>query len=204
MRPWPLDGAWRLTPRGPLLPDEWPRTRLESVADLGCGDGTNTARLRHVARRVWGVDSDADRIDRARALQVPGTLFVHRTAEAWLAEAEWPVDAIVCACLLAFVDDLDRFLRLARARVRKRLLLSDWHPMACWIDPSGRLLRPYLAEGASVPGEVHRTVSTVTNALLRNGFALRSLIESPARSTSTADDPVSGLPVAIAWDCVPA
>jgi trans-aconitate 2-methyltransferase len=76
------------------------------VVDLGCGPGTTTAQLleRWPEAQILGVDSSAEMISHARAVEVPGRLeFQMGDLREW--EPAGPVDVLLCCATFQWVPD---------------------------------------------------------------------------------------------------
>ena len=191
-------------PFGPLLTDLVPGFHCKRVLDLGCGDGSNTTFLCGAAEEVWGVDKDPAAIARAMG-DYPRVNFVIAQAEEFLEATPLVFDAVVCSRLLGFVPDLYALLSPLKKRLHGHLLISDWHPMACWVTPDGSFGMDYSATGCFAPGQYHHTISDVTNALIDCGFQIAKVVEGPARRHDTfyreAPPVVQGLPLTMTWIC---
>jgi SAM-dependent methyltransferase len=205
MVPWSgANSSYKFGPFGPSLADVCPGVTLRRVLDLGCGDGTNTRLLSSVATEVWGVDCNSQLIKRARATHPTGHYRVD-TAEGYLNTTSLMFDGVVCSRLLGFVPDLHVLFSALRTRTKSYFLLSDWHPMACWVMPNGIIGMDYSAEGSFAPGQYHHTIATIMNALIDCDFAIRKVVEGPIRqcdpSYAAAPLAVRGLPLCLTWVC---
>lgn len=196
--------SYQFTPFGPLLRDVAPTARFRRVLDLGCGDGANTQRLFQVADEVWGVDSNVDLIQSARSA-FPEVRFNAQRADEFLAHSQITYDGIFCSRLLGFIPDLGALFEPLRRCATGQLLISDWHPLACWVTPDGIVGKDYSSEGCFAPGQYHHSVATVTNSLIASGFSVQSIIEGPSRRVdpyySNSPAEVRGLPLAVCWIC---
>jgi len=75
------------------------------IVDLGCGPGNTTAQLleRWPDARILGVDSSAEMIARAKALEIPGRLeFRHQDLRDW--HSDEPVDVLLSCATFQWVD----------------------------------------------------------------------------------------------------
>lgn len=208
MATWSADsGGYKFGPYGPTLQELCPDIRFRRALDLGCGDGTNTRFLLPIADEVWGVDSDAAAVGMARAAS-PSGRFAAGIAEDYLRSSSLTFDGVVCSRLLGFIPDLHALFAPLHARTDGYFLLSDWHPLACWITPTGLVGMDYSSEGSFAPGQYHHTISSITNALVDSGFTVRRIVEGPARRFDPdyrgAPLAVQGLPLTMTWICTSA
>lgn len=167
----------------------------------------NVRFLLNAAEEVWGIDSDAELIKRARAAN-HSIRFCASTAEQFLGSTSMTFDLVVSSRLLGFIPDLHELFSPLRRATDGWLLLSDWHPMACWVSPDGFVSMDYSVEGSFAPGQYHHSLASITNALIECGFKLKRLVEGPARRFDSdykgAPATVQGLPLTITWVCTTA
>jgi len=91
---------------------------VRSAADLGCGTGAGARRLavRWPDAVVWGVDSSADMLRKARAHSAPANLrLVEADLAAWQPDA--PLDRIVSNAALHWLPDHARLLAALAGRL---------------------------------------------------------------------------------------
>jgi 2-polyprenyl-3-methyl-5-hydroxy-6-metoxy-1,4-benzoquinol methylase len=98
-----------------------------SVLDVGCATGYLADPLRAQGCRVWGLDSDADAVAKARAEAAYEEVFTLDLEEC--EELPWPdqrFDVVLCADVIEHLRDPAHGLRLVRRHVASggRLVLS--------------------------------------------------------------------------------
>ncbi|MFC0005372.1 trans-aconitate 2-methyltransferase [Micromonospora siamensis] len=113
--------------------------RPRAVVDLGCGPGTLTATLadRWPAARIAGLDSSAEMIGRATALDTPVD-FAVGDVRAWRPEPD--VDVLVCNAVLQWVPGHEELLTRWAAELPAGAWLAFQVP-GNFAAPSHRALR---------------------------------------------------------------
>ncbi|WP_180143817.1 class I SAM-dependent methyltransferase [Desulfoluna butyratoxydans] len=166
------------------------------VLDIGAGFGHQAAWLKeHNAQAVVALDPSANMFAHATARHAgKGITFVHGYYEDQVFDD--PFDLIVSSMALHYVEDLAPFFAKCHGELVEggHLVFSMEHPV-CTANPTGYSedgggkfwrLTDYFREGERVQTwfvdgvrKTHRTLSTVINALIAAGFAIRQ-VEEPA------------------------
>jgi tellurite methyltransferase len=86
----------------------------ERVLDAGCGDGRNLVFLLQKGFNCFGVDSDANAVERVRriAARLAPSLSVENFQVAPVERMPWPdgrMDAVIASALLHFARDVEHF-----------------------------------------------------------------------------------------------
>ena len=193
----------------PLLRPLLPELAGLRVVDLGCGFGwfPRWARTQGAAS-VLGLDLSENMLARARAMTSDAAITYRRADLEQLDLPEAGFDLAYSALVLHYLPDIGPLLRTVRRALVPggRFVFSVEHPVLTapvrqgWTtDAEGRHAWPingYLDEGARTtdwlaPGVVkyHRTVATILNTLIQNGFAIAAVEEYGATLEQVAARP---------------
>ena len=187
---------------GPDVADESELRLLGSpegrrILELGVGNGRNAVALARQGARVIAVDTDADRVARARQLADRHDVrveFHHADlAEIAFVRAD-TIDLVLSVHALAGVPDTDRVFRQVHRVLRPEsaLVLSLPHPARNLVDPTGpdprRITRSWFDTSPRPAPDGGGTVHPVTfgglfGGLFRAGFRVETLIEPPPTPT---------------------
>ena len=151
--------------------------RFQSILELGCGTGKNTAFLIQIGEQVHALDFSQGMIERAKAKVKAENI---RFSLADLTD-HWPCqdnayDVITCNLVLEHIKDLSHIFSEA-ARVMQpngRFLINELHPFKQYQGTKAR----FESRSAMIEVEafVHH-ISDFTNAAQANGFRLARLNE---------------------------
>ncbi len=175
-----------------------------SALDLGCGAGGQCARLLELgAYSVAGVDISRNMIEVAREkLKGCNGINLHCMAIEDFTAPENSFDLVVSSLAFHYVKDIESLFRNIHAWLKDSglLVFSVEHPMAtctqgilpgwqrnennekihwqvdCYADEGIRKSR-WFVDGVI---KYHRTVSTIVNTLIDNGFCIRRMLEPHA------------------------
>ena len=150
--------------------------RCESILELGCGTGKNTALLASIGTRVLALDFSAGMIEKARAkVELP-----HVTFEIADITRRWPCkdasfNLIVCNLVLEHIEDLS-FIFSEAARVLMKtgqFFVCELHPFRQY---QGTVARFERTETTEIAAFVHH-LTDFTDAAIANGLAVISMKE---------------------------
>jgi predicted TPR repeat methyltransferase len=104
-----------------------PAAQVESILEIGCGEGHQSEHLAHLCRRLTGIDVVATAVARASA-RLPGVEFISGD----LHTQPWSEDGrtfdIVMACeVLYYLEDIPKMLR-AISRLGRACLVTHLRP----------------------------------------------------------------------------
>jgi len=151
--------------------------RFDSVLEIGCGTGKNTALLARIARRVHAIDLSPAMIARARQKSNfrNVTFMVADITKAWPC-ADQSAELVTCNLVLEHLRDLP-FVFSEAARVLNRggqLFVSELHPCRQYLGVQAHFRRA--GETTTVEAYVHH-VTDFTDAATQNNLSLQSLRE---------------------------
>jgi malonyl-CoA O-methyltransferase len=150
---------------------------FDSILELGCGTGKNTAFLVQIGTQVHALDFSQGMIERAREkVKTENVKFtVTDLTQSWPCEDE-ACDLIVCNLVLEHVEDLS-FIFSEASRVLKengKFLIDELHPFRQY---EGKKARYNSGEAVTeIPAFVHH-ISDFLNAASTNGLRLVQLNE---------------------------
>jgi malonyl-CoA O-methyltransferase len=150
---------------------------FDSILELGCGTGKNTAFLAHAGVHVQALDFSAGMIEKAREKVKAGNVrfSVADLTQRWPCENE-AYDLIVCNLVLEHIEDL-YFVFSEAVRVLKQggtFLINELHPFRQY---EGKKARFRTGENVTeILAFVHH-ISDFLNAASRNGLRLVQLNE---------------------------
>jgi SAM-dependent methyltransferase len=188
-----LTGAPEWPAMRALLPD----LRGRTVLDLGCGYGWFCRwAAGQGAAAVVGIDVSEKMLARARSEAADPPITYIRADLERLAVPDRPFDLVYSSLALHYVEDLVGLMAKVHAALAPggSLVFSVEHPIFMaptrpgWVtDPDGRKTWPvdaYLVEGPRrtdwlVAGVIkhHRTIGTILNLLIRQGFVIAHVEE---------------------------
>lgn len=149
---------------------------FESVLELGCGTGKNTALLATISQRVHALDFSSGMIEKAKAkLKQPNITFeIADITRPWPFEDQ-SFDLVVCNLVLEHVQDLSFiFSEAARVLVKAgRFFVCELHPFRQY---GGTVARFQRAGTTEIPAFVHH-LTDFTDAAGANGLSLVSVKE---------------------------
>jgi len=151
--------------------------RFDTVLEIGCGTGKNTALLAGIARRVLAIDLSPAMIARARQKSNFNnvTFTVADITETWPC-ADRSVELVTSNLVLEHLRDL-AFVFSEAARVLTeggRLFVSELHPFRQYLGVQAHFQRA--DETMTIDAYVHH-VTDFTDAAAQNRLALQSLRE---------------------------
>ena len=151
--------------------------RFNSILEIGCGTGKNTAFLAQIGTRVHALDFSEGMIEKAKE-KVKATNVRFSIADL---TQRWPCgdqayDLIVCNLVLEHIEDLSFIFSEAFRALSKggKFLLNELHPFRQY---DGKKARFQNNEGLTeIPAFVHH-ISDFVNAASNSGFRLAKLDE---------------------------
>ena len=151
--------------------------RCNSILEVGCGTGKNTALLAQIGEQVQAIDFAAAMIQQARAKYTYEnvTFSLADITERWPV-ADTSVDLITCNLVLEHISDLAFvFAEAGRALINGgRLFVSELHPFRQYQGVQARFERD--AETIAIPAFVHH-ISDFLAAAAQADLSLVSLNE---------------------------
>lgn len=111
-----------------------PAERVESILEIGCGEGHQSAHLAPLCRSLTGIDISATAVRRARE-RLPGALFESGDllAKPWAAETD-RFDVVTAFEVLYYVKDMAGFLA-TMSRLGRTCIVSYYEPSAPVVEP---------------------------------------------------------------------
>ncbi len=151
--------------------------RCNSVLEIGCGTGKNTALLAQIGQRVQALDFSRGMIEEARAkLSLDNVAFeMADITQPWPCEDQ-SIDLVVCNLVLEHIRDLSFiFSEASRVLVKTgRFFISELHPFRQYQGTQATFQRNQ--ETTQIPAFVHH-ISDFIDAAGENGLALASVKE---------------------------
>lgn len=146
--------------------------RYDSILEIGCGTGKNTAFLAGIATRVYAIDLSAGMLEKARKK----IRFDHIMFLAADLTKPWPCPAhaaglVVCNLVLEHIEDLT-FIFSEAVRILKvggRFFICELHPFRQYQGKQANFQRG--EETIKIPVFLHH-LSDFTQAAQRNGLSL--------------------------------
>lgn len=151
--------------------------RFNSILEIGCGTGKNTAFLIQIGARVHALDFSQGMIEKAKEkVKAANVRFeMADLTQRWPCE-DRAYDLIVCNLVLEHIEDLP-FIFSEAFRVLEqggKFLINELHPFRQY---EGKKARFEKDEGVSeIPAFVHH-ISSFVNAASDNGLTLTKLNE---------------------------
>lgn len=150
---------------------------FNSVVEIGCGTGKNTAQLATIAAKVHALDFSASMLAKAREKVSSGnvTFTVADLTLPWPCTAQ-SADLVACNLVLEHIGDLAFvFAEAARVLVAGgRFFVCELHPFRQYQGAQARFQRDQAV--TEVPAFVHH-LSDFTNAADANGFVVERFQE---------------------------
>ena len=149
--------------------------RFESILEIGCGTGKNTAFLAQIGNTVRALDFSQGMIEKARAKVRAGNVENVHFSIADITR-RWPCDdgefdLTVCNLVLEHIENLFHiFCEAARTlQAGGKFLINELHPLRQYKGTKARFNRE--SETVEVEAFTHH-ISDFTNAAAKNGFKL--------------------------------
>lgn len=160
-----------------VIQDTLAGLQFESILEIGCGTGKNTAFLVQIGEQVHALDFSEGMIAKAREkIQTENLRFsVADLTQRWPCEDE-AYDLILCCLVLEHMEDLS-FIFSEAGRVLVEggtFLISELHPFRQYQGKKARFEQG--EETVEVPAFVHH-ISDFVNVALDHGFFLEKLNE---------------------------
>jgi ubiquinone/menaquinone biosynthesis C-methylase UbiE len=151
--------------------------RFDSILEIGCGTGKNTAFLTQIGARVHALDFSEGMIAKAREKVKAGNVkfSVADLTQTWPCE-DAAYDLIVCNLVLEHIEDLSFiFSEASRVLAQKgKFLINELHPFRQY---EGKQARFQGAAGViEIPAFIHH-ISDFLEAATKNGMRLVTLYE---------------------------
>lgn len=169
---------------------------IESVLDLGCGDGRFTKILENNFKRVYAIDNSNEMLKKAKSV-CSKTTFINHDIEQPFPIFKLKFDLVSCKLVLMYLHDLDNIAKESFKILKKSgsLVISVTHPLK-WISEEQNesikrfLYKGYLSEVGFKYQIAHieklnpiffnHTLQTYINTFTKNGFKLEALLEMGA------------------------
>jgi malonyl-CoA O-methyltransferase len=151
--------------------------RFESVLEIGCGTGKNTALLARIARTVHAIDYSPAMIARAKEKSsFDNVMFTVADIR-----QTWPcpnraANLVTCNLVLEHIEELS-FIFGEAARVLAtggQLLISELHPFRQYLGTQARFDRDH--ETRTIEAFVHN-VTDFTDTAAQNGMSIQNIKE---------------------------
>lgn len=151
---------------------------FQSILEIGCGTGRNTAFLAQIGAHVHALDFSEGMIEKAREkVKTENVRFsVADLTQKWPCESQ-SYDLIVCNLVLEHIEDLSFIFSEAFRVLEKkgRFLINELHPFRQYEGKKARFSSH--EEVIEIPAFVHH-ISDFVNAALMNGLNLIKLKET--------------------------
>ena len=151
--------------------------RCNSILEIGCGTGKNTALLAQIGRHVSAIDFSTGMIEKARAkLSADNVTFaVADITQPW-PEKDQSFDLVVCNLVLEHIADLTHIFAQAFRVLGEggRFFVSELHPFRQYQGTQANFQRNQ--ETIQIPAFVHH-ISDFIDAAAANGLALARMKE---------------------------
>jgi ubiquinone/menaquinone biosynthesis C-methylase UbiE len=151
--------------------------QFQTILELGCGTGKNTALLVQLGEHVYAVDFSIGMLEQARRKIQPGRVgfAVADLTKTWPCRDE-SVDLIVCNLVLEHVRDLSVIFAEARRVLVAggEFFISELHPFRQYGGTKANFQRGQ--ETIEIPAFVHHLSDFIVDAS-QNGLALQSVRE---------------------------
>jgi predicted TPR repeat methyltransferase len=174
----------------------------QRVADLGCGSGLFSERLRKMGASVEGVDGSEGLIKIAQQNFALNKFSVADVTATGLPTGQF--DLVVSCLVMHYLSDLDGFFREAR-----RLLKSDGHFIFSFHHPTNEVLERVNGQSGQVwlksyfhndsykwsmidgmeLTSFHHTFEAISEALARVGFVIENLKEAKPAAAVASEYP---------------
>jgi malonyl-CoA O-methyltransferase len=151
--------------------------RSNSILELGCGTGKNTALLAQIGEHVSAMDFSAGMIEKARQkFSFDNVTFIVADISQPWRFADQSFDLIVCNLVLEHIADLSFVFAEASRVLREggRFFVSELHPFRQYQGTQARFQRNH--ETTQIPAFVHN-VSDFIGAGEANKLALSGMKE---------------------------
>ncbi|MDQ3007830.1 MAG: class I SAM-dependent methyltransferase [Chloroflexota bacterium] len=150
---------------------------FNSILEIGCGTGKNTAFLAQIGDGVHALDFSQGMIEKARdKVRAENVRFsMADITERWTFQDRL-FDLILCNLVLEHIKDLSHIFSEARRTLKKkgRFFINELHPFKQYEGKKARFIRG--EETIEVEAFVH-DISDFTNAAAANGLTLVNLNE---------------------------
>ena len=151
--------------------------RFDSILEIGCGTGKNTAFLAHIGTRVHALDFSQGMIDRAREkVQAENVRFeMAGLTKRWSCE-DGSYDLIVCCLVLEHIENLSHIFAEAARTLRPdgKFLINELHPFKQYNGTKARFERA--CQTIEVDAFVHQ-ISDFIHASEESGLKLEKFNE---------------------------
>ncbi|MEO7840999.1 MAG: class I SAM-dependent methyltransferase [Anaerolineales bacterium] len=151
--------------------------RFNSILEVGCGTGKNTAFLAQIGTSVHALDFSEGMIEKAREkVRAENVRFsMADITKRWTFQDRL-FDLVLCNLVLEHIEDLSHIFSEARRTLKKkgRFFINELHPFKQYEGKKARFIK---GEGTiEVEAFVHH-ISDFTNAAAANGLTLVNLNE---------------------------
>lgn len=151
--------------------------RFESVLEIGCGTGKNTALLAGIARTVHAIDYSTAMITRAKEKSSFNNVIftVADISQTWPCPNR-AANLVTCNLVLEHIEELS-FICAEAARVLVnggQLFISELHPFRQYLGTQARFDRDH--ETRTIEAFVHN-LTDFTDAAAQNGLSIQSIKE---------------------------
>jgi ubiquinone/menaquinone biosynthesis C-methylase UbiE len=150
---------------------------FESILEIGCGTGKNTAFLVQIGESVHALDFSQGMIEKAKQKVKTGNIrfSVADLTKRWPCENE-AYDLITCNLVLEHIQDLTHIFSEAARTLRPngKFFINELHPFRQYLGTKARFEQN--EEIIEVEAFTHN-ISDFTNAATTNGFRLGKLNE---------------------------
>ena len=151
--------------------------QCDSILEIGCGTGKNTALLARIGRQVLAIDFSPGMIEKAREkLSLDNVSFTAADiTHAWPGKDQ-SFDLVVCNLVLEHISDLSFIFGQAFRVLRDggRFFVSELHPFRQYLGTQARFQRNQ--ETTQIPAFAHH-ISEFIDAGATNNLALCTIKE---------------------------
>ena len=182
----------------------------KDIIDIGCGTGELSAKLAQTADSVLGIDISQKMLNAAKEKNSGSNIEYKELSMENIGTLNRKFDLAVSSLAFHYVENFEKLILDISKLLRKRgsLIFSQEHPMVIankelkdWITDPETKSRCWPVSNYNEEGEryedwfinnvkkYHRTLSTIINTIIKNGFEILEIAESRADDELISKNP---------------